>query len=150
MANDRTDQPDQPQEGRLLQIPGADGPRSDVPTQVVTFAVALALPDMPDPDDDAAAFGGRMLQDALSLYGLSVAGIIHHRDGSALFPDGVPQLPDPSEIERGTGDAAPSGDSVADAQADPDAETDDEVVQPADETGSNSHGPRERSEPTSA
>ena len=96
MANDTTEQPEQPeqpQEGRLLQIPGHDAARSDVPTQVVTFAIALALPDMPNPDDDVAAYGGRMLKDALSLYGLSVAGVVHHRDGSALFPDGVPQLP---------------------------------------------------------
>lgn len=95
MATDSTTDPDEPQEGQLLQIPGNDEARSDVPTQVVTFAIALALPDMPNPDDDVAAYGGRMLKDALSLYGLSVAGVVHHRDGSALFPDGVPQLRDP-------------------------------------------------------
>lgn len=148
MATDVSPGPDGPQEGRLLQIPGDDATRSDVPAQVLTFAVALALPDLPD-DTDVAGYGGRMLQDALSLYGLSVAGIVHHRDGSALFPDGVPALPDPADIEPGTGNAT-GGDSAADAQADPDAETDDEVVEPADETGSNSHGPRERSDPTSA
>jgi hypothetical protein len=150
MATDSSTDLDEPQEGRLLQIPGEDGPRSDIPTQVITFAVALALPDLPDPDGDAAAYGGRMLQDALSLYGLSVAGIVHHRDGSALFPDGVPELPDPADVVAGTGAAATGDDSAADAQADPDAETDDEVVEPAAETGSNDAGPRERSEPTSA
>ena len=83
---------DEPTEGRLLQIPGEEGPRSDVPTQVFTYAVALGLPDMVGGEADPAEFGGQMLQDALSLYGLSVAGIVHHRDGSALFPDGVPEL----------------------------------------------------------
>ncbi len=87
-----TEDLDEPTEGRLLEIPGEEGPRSDVPTQVVTFAVALGLPDMPGDESDVAAFGGRMLQDALSLYGLAVAAIVHHRDGSALFPDGVPEL----------------------------------------------------------
>jgi hypothetical protein len=149
MASTTTDQPDQPTEGHLLEIPGDDTARSDVPTQVLTFAVALALPDLPE-GTDAAAYGGRMLQDALSLYGLAVAGIVHHRDGSTLFPEGVPQLPDPADVDPGTGNAPRTADSAADAQADPDAETDDEVVEPADETGSNSHGPRERSDPTSA
>jgi hypothetical protein len=147
MASTTSDQPDQPTEGHLLEIPGDDSTRSDVPTQVLTFAVALALPDLPE-GTDAPSYGGRMLQDALSLYGLSVAGIAHHRDGSTLFPDGVPQLPDPADVDADPGTAA-GGDSVADAQADPDAETDDEVVEPADETGSNSRGPRERSDPTS-
>jgi hypothetical protein len=84
---------DEPTEGRLLQIPGDEGPRSDVPTQVLTYAVALGLPDMPSEDTDAAQYGGKMLRDALSLYGLSVAGVVHHSDGGALFPDGVPEIP---------------------------------------------------------
>jgi hypothetical protein len=112
------DELDEPQEGRLLQIPGDDGPRSDVPTQVVTFAVALALPDMPHPDDDAAAYGGRMLQDALSLYGLSVAGIVHHHDGSALFPDGVPELLDPAEVQA-RAEAAAEDDAEHQARSEP-------------------------------
>lgn len=149
MAIDTSPEPDQPTEGHLLEFPGDDTIRSDVPTQVVTFAVALALPTLPD-GTDAADYGGRMLRDALSLYGLSMAGIVHHRDGGPLFPGGVPTLPDPADVVPGSGTAAPMGDSAADAQADPDAESDEEVVEPADETGSNSHGPRERSDPTSA
>jgi hypothetical protein len=52
---------------------------------------------------------------------------------------------DPGAEHAGTG-AAAGGDSMADATADPDADlpTDEDVVEPVDETGSTSGSPRDR------
>jgi len=58
----------------------------DVSMRIESFAVAIAVPD--HDDIDPVDYGGRTILDALSLHGITVAGIAHHDDPGPLFPKG--------------------------------------------------------------
>lgn len=59
---------------------------TDVPMRIESFAVAIAVPD--HRDIDPIEYGGRTILDALSLHGITVAGVAHHDDPGPLFPKG--------------------------------------------------------------
>ena len=119
----------------------ADRP-TDVRMRIECFAVAVAVPD--HEDIDPVEYGGRTILDALSLHGITVAGVAHHDDPGPLFPKGFDGTGGPTEATAGT--VPTGGDSRADAAADPGTEvpTDEAVVETVDETGSTSGSPRDR------
>lgn len=61
-------------------------PSPDPPMQIHCFAVAIAVPT--ESDVDPVEYGGRTILDALSLHGITVAGVAHHDDPAPLFPKG--------------------------------------------------------------
>ena len=63
----------------------------DPATQIVTYAVAIVVPTELDAgaDTDPVTYGGQVILDALSLHGVTVAGVVHHEKPDALFPGGI-------------------------------------------------------------
>ena len=60
-------------------------------TQIVTYAIALAVPTDGEGTIDPVAFGGQTILDALAQRGVTVVGLVHHDRPDALFPGGLDQ-----------------------------------------------------------